>query len=113
MANYARLFGGEDDVSTSDTTNGVVSPTSAATAAAADVVSSGVDGSTTANMIELQRREAQYIGLYGGLLSQSKNFFTRRQSLKLLAELLLDRTNFNIMMKFISSKHNLKLVMNL
>ena len=47
------------------------------------------------------------------VLLQSENYVTRRRSLKLLGELLLDRSNFSIMMKYISSKHNLKLVMNL
>ena len=47
------------------------------------------------------------------VLLQSENYVTRRRSLKLLGELLLDRSNFSVMMKYISSKHNLKLVMNL
>jgi calcium binding protein 39 len=38
---------------------------------------------------------------------------TKRQSLKLLGEMLLDRTNYSIMTKFISSPENLKLMMNL
>jgi calcium binding protein 39 len=38
---------------------------------------------------------------------------TKRQSLKLLGELLLDRANFNIMTRYISDKENLKLMMNL
>jgi calcium binding protein 39 len=38
---------------------------------------------------------------------------TKRQSLKLLGELLLDRTNYAIMTKFISNPENLKLMMNL
>jgi len=46
-------------------------------------------------------------------LLTSSNYVTRRQSLKLLGELLLDRANFNIMTTFISDKENLKLMMNL
>lgn len=38
---------------------------------------------------------------------------TKRQSLKLLGELLLDRHNFTIMTKYISKPENLKLMMNL
>eukprot|EP01113_Clastostelium_recurvatum_P004692 TRINITY_DN1206_c0_g1_i1.p1 TRINITY_DN1206_c0_g1~~TRINITY_DN1206_c0_g1_i1.p1 ORF type:complete len:329 (+),score=101.27 TRINITY_DN1206_c0_g1_i1:95-1081(+) len=49
---------------------------------------------------------------YTTLLS-SANYLTRRQSLKLLGELLLDRANFNIMTRYISSASNLKLMMNL
>jgi len=47
---------------------------------------------------------------YTALLN-SPNYVTRRQSLKLLGELLLDRSNFNIMTKYISSSSNLKLMM--
>jgi hypothetical protein len=98
LANYSRLFG-------EDTT---ITATNNATPAPSSPNASGGGG----EVLDVHR-DAKLIGLYGGLLNQSRNFFTRRQSLKLLAELLLDRTNFNIMMKFISSRHNLKLVMNL
>lgn len=37
---------------------------------------------------------------YNTLLT-SENYVTRRQSLKLLGEILLDRSNFEIMMKYI------------
>jgi len=43
----------------------------------------------------------------------SNNYVTKRQSLKLLGEILLDRSNYNIMTKYISSSDNLKLMMNL
>ncbi|KAJ1510187.1 hypothetical protein HMI54_014743 [Coelomomyces lativittatus] len=46
-------------------------------------------------------------------LLNSNNYVTKRQSLKLLGELLLDRSNFNIMTKYIASSENLKLMMNL
>ena len=49
---------------------------------------------------------------YAGLLN-SQNYVTKRQSLKLLGELLLDRSNFNIMTKYIANAENLKLMMNL
>lgn len=45
-------------------------------------------------------------------LLNSENYVTRRQSLKLLGELLLDRHNFTIMTRYISSPDNLKLIMN-
>lgn len=38
---------------------------------------------------------------------------TKRQSLKLVGEILLDRTNFNVMTRYISSEENLKTMMNL
>ncbi|KAG2203356.1 calcium-binding protein 39 [Mucor mucedo] len=46
-------------------------------------------------------------------LLQSENYVTKRQSLKLLGEILLDRSNFTVMTRYISSADNLKLMMNL
>ncbi|XP_053772564.1 calcium-binding protein 39-like isoform X2 [Desmodus rotundus] len=46
-------------------------------------------------------------------LLQSENYVTKRQSLKLLGELILDRHNFAIMTKYISKPENLKVMMNL
>eukprot|EP00698_Gefionella_okellyi_P014533 TRINITY_DN4030_c0_g1_i1.p1 TRINITY_DN4030_c0_g1~~TRINITY_DN4030_c0_g1_i1.p1 ORF type:complete len:333 (+),score=89.98 TRINITY_DN4030_c0_g1_i1:39-1037(+) len=46
-------------------------------------------------------------------LLKSANYVTKRQSLKLLGEILLSRSNFNIMNRFISSVDNLKMMMNL
>lgn len=43
----------------------------------------------------------------------STNYVTKRQSLKLLGEILLDRANFNVMTRYISSEANLKMMMNL
>uniref|UniRef100_T1IVG3 Protein Mo25 n=1 Tax=Strigamia maritima TaxID=126957 RepID=T1IVG3_STRMM len=59
--------------------------------------------------------EANYdtvFGHYQGLLN-SENYVTRRQSLKLLGELLLDRHNFTVMTRYISNPDNLKLMMNM
>jgi len=49
---------------------------------------------------------------YSKLLN-STNYVTKRQSLKLLGELLLDRTNFSVMTRYISQRSNLKLMMTL
>ncbi|PAV83575.1 hypothetical protein WR25_10856 [Diploscapter pachys] len=54
----------------------------------------------------------RFFGKYQELLN-SENYVTRRQSLKLLGELLLDRHNFNVMTKYISNPENLKLMMEL
>lgn len=43
----------------------------------------------------------------------SKNYVTKRQSLKLLGEILLDRANFNVMTRYIASEANLKMMMNM
>mmetsp|Transcript_11062 Transcript_11062/g.12550 ORF Transcript_11062/g.12550 Transcript_11062/m.12550 type:complete len:162 (-) Transcript_11062:380-865(-) len=54
----------------------------------------------------------QFFPKYTALL-QSEQYVTQRQSLKLLSELLLDRQNYNTMIRFIGDKKNLILVMNL
>ncbi|XP_072902030.1 calcium-binding protein 39-like [Hemitrygon akajei] len=46
-------------------------------------------------------------------LLHSENYVTKRQSLKLIGELLLDAHNFTVMTKYISKPENLKLMMNL
>ena len=47
------------------------------------------------------------------VLLQSRNYVTKRQSLKLLGELLLNRSNFTIMMRYINNADNLKIMMNM
>jgi Mo25-like len=54
----------------------------------------------------------RFVDEFNGLL-RSSNYVTRRQSLKLLGEMLMERANFRIMTKYIASAENLKLVMNL
>ncbi|MES1908392.1 MAG: hypothetical protein MHM6MM_001339 [Cercozoa sp. M6MM] len=44
-------------------------------------------------------------------LIQSKNYVTKRQSLKLLGEILLDRSNFNVLIMYINDPANLKIMM--
>lgn len=44
-------------------------------------------------------------------LLMSGNYVTKRQSLKLLGEILLDRANFNVMTRYIASEGNLKMMM--
>jgi len=60
----------------------------------------------------LEHKFDTIFGKYNVLL-QSRNYVTKRQSLKLLGELLLNRSNFNIMMKYINDPNNLKIMMNL
>lgn len=54
----------------------------------------------------------QFFSAYSQLV-QSTNYVTKRQSLKLLGEILLDRTNFKVMTRYISNEENLKVMMNL
>mmetsp|Transcript_6194 Transcript_6194/g.24125 ORF Transcript_6194/g.24125 Transcript_6194/m.24125 type:complete len:159 (-) Transcript_6194:102-578(-) len=49
---------------------------------------------------------------YNRLLS-SENYATKRQSIKLLSQILLDRKNYKVMIRYIGDKQNLKHVMNL
>uniref|UniRef100_A0A915DGG3 Uncharacterized protein n=1 Tax=Ditylenchus dipsaci TaxID=166011 RepID=A0A915DGG3_9BILA len=62
--------------------------------------------------IVLENNYDRFFTAYQKLLA-SENYVVRRQSLKLLGELLLDRHNFNVMTKYISSPDNLKLMMNM
>ena len=50
---------------------------------------------------------------YNSMLIQSKSYVTKRQSIKLLGELLLDRANYSSMMKYVDKGEHLKLYMNL
>ncbi|OZC05289.1 Calcium-binding protein 39 family protein [Onchocerca flexuosa] len=60
----------------------------------------------------LDSKYDEFFQSYQNLLN-SENYVTRRQSLKLLGELLLDRHNFNIMTRYINNADNLKLMMNM
>lgn len=53
----------------------------------------------------------QFFNMYNTLI-MSDNYVTKRQSLKLLGEILLDRANYSIMTRYIASEANLKLMMN-
>lgn len=52
----------------------------------------------------------RFMACYNGLL-KSANYVTRRQSLKLLGEMLLERTNFTIMKRYIASPTHLRVIM--
>jgi len=54
----------------------------------------------------------EFFRQYNALLS-SENYITKRQSIKLLGEILLDRANYNIMTAYVDSPDHLKLCMNL
>ncbi|KAH3665383.1 hypothetical protein OGAPHI_003567 [Ogataea philodendri] len=44
-------------------------------------------------------------------LIMSPNYVTKRQSVKLLSQLILDKPNYNLMTTYVNSAHNLKLIM--
>jgi len=50
---------------------------------------------------------------YNQKLIQSENYVIKRQSIKLLGELLLDRANYNVMTKYVDSGDHLKICMTL
>ncbi|OMO76933.1 Sodium/sulfate symporter [Corchorus capsularis] len=50
---------------------------------------------------------------YNSKLLESTNYITRRQAVKLLGDILLDRSNSAVMTKYVSSRDNLRILMNL
>jgi len=82
---------------------------------ASDAFATFKDLLTRHKMLAAEFLEAHYDQVftpYQSLLN-SDNYVTKRQSLKLLGELLLDRHNFSVMTKYISNPDNLKLMMNM
>ncbi|WFD42839.1 Hym1p [Malassezia psittaci] len=54
----------------------------------------------------------QFFNMYNKLL-ESSNYVTKRQSLKLLGSLLVDRAHYNTMLRYVADESNLKRIMNL
>ncbi|KAK4803308.1 hypothetical protein SAY86_001511 [Trapa natans] len=50
---------------------------------------------------------------YNSKLLESSNYITRRQAVKLLGDILLDRSNSAVMIRYVSSIANLRILMNL
>uniref|UniRef100_A0A0D9X0W2 MO25-like protein n=2 Tax=Leersia perrieri TaxID=77586 RepID=A0A0D9X0W2_9ORYZ len=50
---------------------------------------------------------------FNSRLLSSTNYITKRQAIKLLGDMLLDRSNSAVMMRYVSSKDNLMILMNL
>ncbi|KAJ5055138.1 armadillo-type protein [Bipolaris maydis] len=50
---------------------------------------------------------------YNTMLVQSDSYVTKRQSIKLLGEILLDRANYNVMTQYVDSGEHLKIIMKL
>ncbi|XP_010324291.1 putative MO25-like protein At5g47540 isoform X1 [Solanum lycopersicum] len=50
---------------------------------------------------------------FNAKLLESANYITRRQAIKLLGDILLDRSNSAVMTRYVSSKDNLRILMNL
>ncbi|KAL5520975.1 hypothetical protein ACEPAG_8897 [Sanghuangporus baumii] len=58
----------------------------------------------------LEKNYDRFFSTFDTLLL-STNYVTKRQSLKLLGEILLDRANFNVMTRYIANDKNLKMMM--
>ncbi|KAL1969574.1 hypothetical protein VTN77DRAFT_8127 [Rasamsonia byssochlamydoides] len=54
-----------------------------------------------------------FFSRYHKVLVQSNSYVTKRQSIKLLGEILLDRANYNVMTAYVDSGEHLKLCMTL
>ncbi|KAL4796841.1 conidiophore development protein hymA [Aspergillus venezuelensis] len=54
-----------------------------------------------------------FFAQFNTFLVQSESYVTKRQSIKLLGEILLDRANYSVMMRYVESGENLKLCMKL
>ncbi|XAR65744.1 hypothetical protein NMG60_11009954 [Bertholletia excelsa] len=50
---------------------------------------------------------------FNSKLLESTNYITRRQAVKLLADILLDRSNSAVMTRYVCSRDNLRILMNL
>ncbi|KAI8160538.1 Conidiophore development protein hymA [Colletotrichum sp. SAR 10_70] len=50
---------------------------------------------------------------YNNILVQSNSYVTKRQSIKLLGEILLDRSNYSVMTAYVDRGEHLKICMNL
>ena len=50
---------------------------------------------------------------YNNILIKSESYVTKRQSIKLLGEILLDRANYNVMTAYVDRGEHLKLCMQL
>ena len=54
-----------------------------------------------------------FFSKFNSILVQSDSYVTKRQSIKLLGEILLDRANYNVMTAYVDRGDHLKLCMNL
>jgi calcium binding protein 39 len=60
----------------------------------------------------LSKNFTLFFGRYNSLVL-SNNYVTKRQSIKLLGEILLDRANYQVMTAYVDSADHLKICMNL
>lgn len=63
--------------------------------------------------IYIERNFDLFFNRYNSMLVQSGSYVTKRQSIKLLGEILLDRANYSIMTQYVESGEHLKICMTL
>nr|GEZ10729.1 putative MO25-like protein At5g47540 [Tanacetum cinerariifolium] len=63
--------------------------------------------------LSLSRNYSWFFTEFNEQLLKSTNYITRRQAVKLLGNILLDRANFSVMTRYVSSKDKLIILMNL
>ncbi|TAQ89291.1 hypothetical protein B7494_g2364 [Chlorociboria aeruginascens] len=83
----------------------------------------GADAFTTFRELLTKHKQivAQYLATnfdlffdqYNNILVKSESYVTKRQSIKLLGEILLDRANYNVMTAYVDRGEHLKICMNL
>ena len=61
----------------------------------------------------LEEHYQTFLKNYNERLIESENYVTKRQSIKLLSEVLLDKINFNVMSRYVADVDNLKVIMKL
>ncbi|KAF7840543.1 putative MO25-like protein [Senna tora] len=61
----------------------------------------------------LSKNYEWFFAEYNSKLLESSNYITRRQAVKLLGDMLLDRANSAVMTRYVSSRDNLRILMNL
>ncbi|XP_061344326.1 putative MO25-like protein At5g47540 isoform X2 [Gastrolobium bilobum] len=61
----------------------------------------------------LSKNYEWFFAEYNSKLLESSNYITRRQAVKLLGDMLLDRSNSAVMTRYVSSRDNLRILMNL
>jgi calcium binding protein 39 len=61
----------------------------------------------------LQTNFDMFFAKYNSVLVQSESYVTKRQSIKLLGEILLDRANYSVMTAYVDSGEHLKIIMKL
>jgi len=61
----------------------------------------------------LEENYQTFLKNYNERLIESENYVTKRQSIKLLSEVLLDKINFNVMSRYVADVDNLKVIMKL